>query len=258
MKTLILAGGLGTRLSEETDYKPKPMIEIGGKPILWHIMKIYSSFGFNEFIILVGYKSYLIKEYFYNYFLHQSSLTINLQTNEMKVHSTSSEPWIVTVLETGLDTMTGGRILRAKEFIGDETFMMTYGDGIADVNLKKLLDFHKSNNSSITMTAVQQEGRFGALNITLENRVSNFIEKPRGDGSWINGGFFVCQPEIFDYIKNGDNTTFEYEPLQSLANDGKLLAYKHDGFWRCMDTQRDKYQLEDLWKNNKAKWKIWD
>ncbi|MBM2816004.1 MAG: Nucleotidyl transferase [Ignavibacteria bacterium] len=257
MKVVILAGGYGTRISEETELKPKPMIEIGGKPILWHIMKIYSHYGFNDFIILVGYKGYLIKEYFYHYFLHESSISINLRTNDMKVLANTSEPWNVTILDTGLDTMTGGRILRAKEFVGAEPFFLTYGDGVSDININELLNFHKAHCKIATLSAVQPEGKFGSLDIGQDSSIFQFTEKPRGDGSWINGGFFVCQPEIFDYIQKGDATIFEREPLENLAGSGNLLAYKHYGFWKCMDTLRDKIVLEKLLLENQAKWKVW-
>lgn len=255
MKVLLLAGGFGTRLSEETEIRPKPMAEIGGKPILWHIMKVYSHYGFNDFVILLGYKGYYIKEYFANYFLHQSDVTIDLSTNAMKVHNNTSEPWKVTLLETGQNTMTGGRIKRAKEYIGDEPFLLTYGDGVANIDLGKLVDFHKSNEKLVTMTAVQPEGRFGALE-TTGNRVDSFMEKPKGDGAWINGGFFVCQPQVLDYIK-GDDTVFEQEPLETLAREGQLMNYRHSGFWKCMDTLRDKKVLNEMWDAGQAKWKIW-
>ncbi|MFN7012904.1 MAG: glucose-1-phosphate cytidylyltransferase [Bacteroidia bacterium] len=257
MKVLILAGGFGSRLSEETDIRPKPMAEIGGKPILWHIMKHYSFYGFNEFVILLGYKGYYIKEYFANYFLHQSDVTIDLSTNQMQVHNNTSEPWKVTLLDTGLNTMTGGRVKRAKDFINNETFMLTYGDGVADVNLHHLLEFHKKHGKAITMTSVQPEGRFGALETDRNNRVLSFMEKPKGDGSWINGGFFVCEPKILEYI-SGDETIFEREPLENLANDGELFTYQHNGFWKCMDTLRDKTQLNEMWNSRQAKWKIWE
>jgi len=255
MKVLILAGGFGTRLSEETDIRPKPMADIGGRPIIWHIMKGYSNYGFNEFVVLLGYKGYYIKEYFGNYFLHQSDVTIDLSTNGVEVHNNTSEPWKVTLLETGQDTMTGGRIKRAKDFIGNETFLLTYGDGVSDVDLSELISFHKKHGKLITMTAVQPEGRFGALE-TDGNRVESFLEKPKGDGSWINGGFFVCQPEVLNYIKD-DNTVFEQEPLQQLAKDGQLFNYRHQGFWKCMDTLRDKKVLNEMWADGQAKWKTW-
>ena len=255
MKVLLLAGGLGTRLSEETDIRPKPMAEIGGKPILWHIMKGYSQFGFNDFVILLGYKGYYIKEYFANYFLHQSDVTIDLSTNGMEVHNNKSEPWKVTLLDTGLNTMTGGRIKRASKFIGDEPFLLTYGDGVSDINISALVEFHKSHGKYITMSAVQPEGRFGALE-TEGNRVESFLEKPKGDGNWINGGFFVCQPEILKYIDD-DKTVFEQEPLQKLAKEGQLYNFRHEGFWKCMDTLRDKNALNELWEKGQAKWKTW-
>jgi len=255
MKVLLLAGGFGTRLSEETDIRPKPMADIGGRPIIWHIMKGYSHYGFNEFVVLLGYKGYYIKEYFGNYFLHQSDVTIDLSTNGMEVHNNTSEPWKVTLLETGQDTMTGGRIKRAKDFIGNEPFLLTYGDGVSDIDLSELISFHKKHGKLITMTAVQPEGRFGALE-TDGNRVESFLEKPKGDGSWINGGFFVCQPEVLNYIKD-DNTVFEQEPLQQLAKDGQLFNYRHQGFWKCMDTLRDKKVLNEMWADGQAKWKTW-
>jgi glucose-1-phosphate cytidylyltransferase len=256
MKVLLLAGGFGSRLSEETDVRPKPMAEIGGKPILWHIMKIYSHYGFNEFVILLGYKGYYIKEYFANYFLHQSDVTINLATNKMEVHSNSSEPWIVTLLETGQNTMTGGRILRARDHIGDKPFLLTYGDGVADIDVRALVRYHQSHGKLITMTAVQPEGRFGALQRDENNRVEAFLEKPKGDGSWINGGFFVCEPGVLDYIED-DSTVFEQRPLQRLAEDGELYTYNHNSFWKCMDTLRDKVVLNDLWNTGSAEWKVW-
>jgi glucose-1-phosphate cytidylyltransferase len=255
MKVLLLAGGFGTRLSEETDIRPKPMGEIGGKPILWHIMKGYAHYGFNEFVVLLGYKGYYIKEYFANYFLHQSDITIDLGTNEVQVHNNTSEPWKVTLLETGQDTMTGGRIKRAKEFIGNEPFLLTYGDGVSDIDLKKLVSFHKEHGKYVTMTAVQPEGRFGALE-TVGDRVESFREKPRGDGNWINGGFFVCQPEVLNYIA-GDDIVFEHGPLQKLAREGQLYNYRYQGFWKCMDTLRDKKMLNEMWDSGNAKWKTW-
>ena len=256
MKVFILAGGLGTRLAEETEIRPKPMVEIGGKPILWHIMKIYSYYGFNDFVILLGYKGYMIKEYFVNYFLHNSDVTIDLATNKLEVHDSYSENWKVTLLDTGLKTNTGGRIKRAKKYIGKETFMLTYGDGIGNINIKELLKFHQSHKGIITMTAVQPEGRYGALNIEDNFMISKFLEKPLGDNAWVNGGFFVCEPEVLNYIE-GDATIFEREPLENLSKDGKLYAYKHYGFWKCMDTLRDKIQLNELWEREKAPWKLW-
>jgi glucose-1-phosphate cytidylyltransferase len=255
MKVVILAGGYGTRLSEETDVRPKPMVEIGGKPILWHIMKIYSHYGFNDFVILLGYKGYYIKEYFANYYLHQSDVTFDMSTGQMQVHNNASEPWKVTLLDTGIESQTGGRIKKAKDFIGNETFMLTYGDGVSNVNIKKLVSFHKKNKTIVTMTAIQPAGRFGALDIET-NLVHEFIEKPAGDGSWINGGFMVCEPEVLDLIES-DSTIFEQYPLQILAKQGQLSAYKHDGFWQCMDTLRDKIALNELWDKNKAAWKVW-
>ncbi len=256
MKVLLLAGGYGTRLSEETDIKPKPMLQIGGKPILWHIMKMYSHYGFNDFVILLGYKGYYIKEYFANYYLHQSDITFDMKNGEMKVHNNSSEPWKVTLVDTGLDTMTGGRIKRAKEYIDDETFMLTYGDGVSDVNIKDLVVFYKNNNKKATMTAIQPAGRFGALDIET-NLVNNFVEKPAGDGNWINGGFMVCEPDVLDLIES-DSTTFEQYPLQTLARQGELGAFKHHGFWQCMDTLRDKTSLNNMWNRKEAKWKVWN
>lgn len=255
MKVLILAGGFGTRLSEETGLRPKPMVEIGGKPILWHIMKMYSHYGYNDFVILLGYKGYYIKEYFANYFLHQSDVTIDLATNEMQIHKNSSEPWKVTLLDTGLHTMTGGRIKRAKEIIGDESFMLTYGDGVSDVDISELVSTHKSYGKAITMTSVQPEGRFGALQMD-GNQVTSFMEKPKGDGAWINGGFFVCESNVIDYITD-DTTVFEQEPLQKLAQDGQLMTFKHNGFWKCMDSLNDKQKLNAMLESDNAKWKVW-
>ena len=257
MKVVILAGGFGTRLSEETEKIPKPMIEIGGKPIIWHIMKTYSSFGFNDFVILLGYKGYLIKEYFYNYFIHQSDITVNLSDNNVQIHQNNSEDWKVTLVDTGLNTMTGGRIKRAKKYLNNETFMLTYGDGLCDVNIEDLSKFHISNSKTITMTAVQTEGRFGALNIRDNNLINDFIEKPKGDGSWVNGGYFVCEPELLDQIEN-DDSILEQEPLMKLAKNNELVAFKHQGFWKCMDTLRDKFALTELWDSHQAPWtKSW-
>lgn len=257
MKVVLLAGGLGTRISEETELKPKPMVEIGGKPVLWHIMKIYSAAGFQDFIICLGYKGYVIKEYFSNYYLHQSDLTINLRDNHIAWHGSQAEPWTITLKDTGLNTMTGGRIKRIKEFIkDDDTFMLTYGDGVANVDLVSLLAYHKNHGKLCTVTSVQPSGRFGALNIDHQNKVNSFQEKPKGDGAWVNGGFFVCNRKVLDYIDD-DNTIWEREPLEKLAQDGQLVAYKHHGFWKPMDTLRDKIDLESLWNSNKAEWKNW-
>ncbi len=257
MKVLLLAGGFGTRLSEETDIRPKPMVEIGGKPILWHIMKIYSQYGFNDFVILLGYKGYFIKEYFANYLLHQSDITLNIKTGKMEILNNSSEPWKVTLLDTGIDSMTGGRVKRAQKFIGDEPFMLTYGDGVSNINIKELVKFHKSHGKALTMMSAQPEGRFGALNIEDDNQVSSFQEKPPGDGGWINAGFFVCKPKVFDYITEGDSTIFEQAPLQNMAKDGEIFTYKHKGFWKPMDTLRDKQHLQKLWEKDQAPWKVW-
>lgn len=257
MKVVILAGGLGTRLSEETDVKPKPMVEIGGKPILWHIIKIYSNYGFNDFVICLGYKGYVLKEYFANYFLHQSDITINLKENKLVVHNCKAEPWKITLIDTGIHTNTGGRIKRVREYIGNETFMMTYGDGVADIDIMALLNFHKAHKRYATITSVQPTGRYGAMDIGEDDRVSSFVEKPKGDGSWVNGGFFVLEPQIFDYI-DGDEIIWEKEPLENITRDKQLVAYKHKGFWKCMDTLRDKVELENLWKSGHAPWKIWE
>jgi glucose-1-phosphate cytidylyltransferase len=256
MKVLILAGGLGSRLSEETTLKPKPMVEIGNKPILWHIMKSYSYYGFNDFIILCGYKGYLIKEYFANYYRHMTDMTIDMANNSIEYHRSKAEPWKVTLVDTGLNTMTGGRIKRVKDYIQNEPFMLTYGDGVCDININELVSFHKAHKGTITMTSVQPEGRFGALLIDGNNKVESFKEKPKGDGAWINGGFFVCEPEVIDYINN-DTTIFEREPLENLAKDGKLFTFKHTGFWKPMDTLRDKTQLEDLIEKGQAPWIKW-
>jgi glucose-1-phosphate cytidylyltransferase len=232
------------------------MVEIGGKPILWHIMKIYSHYGFNDFVVLLGYKGYYIKEYFSNYFLHQSDVTIDLQNNNMEILNSSSEPWKITLIDTGLESMTGGRIKKAKPYINNETFMLTYGDGVADINISELIKFHKSHGKLATMTATQPDGRFGALEIGENGIVKNFLEKPKGDGSWINGGFFVCEPEVIEYIQD-DSTIFEKEPLEKLTEIGELYTYKHFGFWKPMDTLRDKHELNNMWENGKAKWKVW-
>jgi len=257
MKVVILAGGFGTRLSEETDIKPKPMVEIGGYPIIWHIMKLYSAYGYNDFIVCLGYKGYLIKEYFANYFLHMSDVTFNLKTGEIILQSSNSEDWQVTLVDTGLDTMTGGRIKRIKNYIGNSAFLLTYGDGVSDVNIKSLVKYHKKNHKYATLIAVRPPGKFGSLILGNLSRVRQFVEKPAGDGSWINGGFFVLEPTIFDYIQ-GDNTFWEKEPLEKLAKDSQLTAYKHFGFWRCMDTLRDKRELEELWRSGNPPWKVWE
>lgn len=257
MKVVILAGGLGTRIGEESQVKPKPMIEIGEKPILWHIMKIYSYYGFNDFIICLGYKGYQIKEYFANYFLHESDITFDFSDNSKSVvHNNTAEPWKVTLVNTGIGTMTGGRLKRIKQYVGNETFMLTYGDGLSDINLKNLLTFHESLRKIATVTAVKPTGRFGALIINSSNKVESFQEKPEGDNAWINGGFFVLQPEIFDYLK-GDEIIFEKEPLENIAKSGQLMAYKHSGFWQPMDTLRERNLLEALWNSGKAPWKVW-
>jgi glucose-1-phosphate cytidylyltransferase len=257
MKVLILAGGLGSRLSEETVVKPKPMVEIGGKPILWHIMKIYSTYGYNEFIILCGYKGYMIKEYFVNYYRHMSDLSVDMSNNQLTYHVNHAEPWKVTLVDTGNDTMTGGRIKKVRKYVGDEPFLLTYGDGVSDVDISELVKFHKQHGKAITMTSVQPEGRFGSLQINNNEQVISFVEKPKGDGAWINGGFFVCESKVFDYIRDDDMIVFEKEPLETLAKNGELYTYKHYGFWKPMDTLRDKSQLEDLIENNKAPWIKW-
>jgi len=256
MKAVILAGGLGTRISEETALKPKPMIEIGGKPILWHIMKIYSHYGINEFIICCGYKGYVIKEYFANYFLHQSDITFDLSKNEMKIHQERAEPWKVTLIDTGENTMTGGRIKRIKEYLEDEEdFCLTYGDGVANIDISQLIKFHNTHGKLATLTSVFPQARFGSIDIE-KDKVKRFVEKPRGDGALINGGFFVLNSSVIDQIE-GDSTIWEQEPLNNLANKGELMAFKHDGFWQPMDTLRDKNYLEELWSSNKAPWKLW-
>jgi glucose-1-phosphate cytidylyltransferase len=255
MKCVILAGGLGTRLSEETGLRPKPMVEIGGKPILWHVMKIYSAHGIRDFIICAGYKGYVIKEYFTNYFLHMSDVTFDMEKNTMEVHHKNAEPWKVTVIDTGESTMTGGRLQKVSQYVGSDTFCMTYGDGIGDVDITASIATHRAFGKKATVTAVQPPGRFGALQ--MENdAVTGFIEKPEGDGGWINGGFFVLEPSVFSAIA-GDQTIWEREPLQSLASSGELQAFRHHGFWQPMDTLRDKHLLEELWQTGKAPWKIW-
>ena len=258
MKVVLLAGGFGTRISEESHLKPKPMIEIGGQPILWHIMKEYSSYGFNEFVICAGYKQQVIKEYFANYYLHRSDITFDFTAqNEMVVHNNVAEPWKVSIVDTGLNTMTGGRIKRVRDYIGNDTFMLTYGDGVCDINIKELYDFHKKSGKLATMTAIQPGGRFGTLDIDESNTIERFSEKRKEDGGWINGGYMVIEPQVIDYI-DGDQTVFEREPLERLTAEGQLQAYKHDGFWQCMDTLRDKNLLEELLEQNKAPWKIWE
>jgi len=258
MKIVILAGGFGTRISEESHLKPKPMIEIGDAPILWHIMKYYSCFGFNDFIICCGYKGYVIKEYFADYYLHRSDITFDFSNgNEMIIHNNVAEPWRVTVVDTGLYTQTGGRIKRIKKYIGDETFMMTYGDGVSNIDIHKLVEQHKSTNNIVTLSAIQPGGRFGVLDIDENDRkVIGFREKATEDAGWINAGFMVMEPAVFNYI-NEDKTIFEREPLENLSAEGKLGVYKHYGFWQCMDTQRDKYHLESIWEKNMAPWKVW-
>lgn len=256
MKVVILAGGLGTRLSEETHLKPKPMVEIGGMPIIWHIMKIYSHYGFNDFIICCGYKGYVIKEYFYNYFLHCADVTINLENNEIKYQKKSAEPWTITLVDTGSETMTGGRILRVKDYLTDE-FLLTYGDGVADVNVNDLVKFHRSHGKLATVTAVEPPSRFGALKIGDSNNVTSFTEKPESTGKRINGGFFVLSKSTLNYI-DSDTTVWEKHPLERIASLGQLMAYNHDNFWQPMDTLRDKFYLEDLWNNSKAPWKVWE
>lgn len=256
MKAVILAGGFGTRISEETNLKPKPMVEIGGKPILWHIMKIYSHHGINDFIICCGYKGYVIKEYFANYFLHMSDVTFDMNNNSMEVHQRSAEPWRVTLVDTGEEAMTGGRLKQVADYVkNDELFCLTYGDGVSDVNITELLDFHKAQNVKATVTATIPPGRFGALDIS-GNKVSSFMEKPKGDGAMINGGFFVLSPQVLDYITDYQ-TIWEREPLERLAREGDLAAFKHHGFWQPMDTLRDKMHLEELWLSGKAPWKVW-
>lgn len=257
MKVVILAGGRGTRISEETEIKPKPMVEIGGKPILWHIMKIYSHYGVNEFIICLGYLGYMIKEYFSHYFLHMSDITIDFKNNHTEIHSSTSEPWKVTLVDTGLETMTGGRLKRVQNYVGNETFMMTYGDGVADIDINKLIEAHKKSKKMATLTVAQIAGRFGIVDIGKDYQVKKFLEKPKGESSWISTGFFVLEPEILKYIKKGDHIVWEGYPLENITKDGQLNAYKHNGFWKCMDTLRDKLELERLWQTNKALWKVW-
>ena len=255
MKAVILAGGLGSRISEETHLKPKPMIEIGGKPVLWHIMKGYSAHGINDFVICCGYKGYVIKEYFANYFLHMSDVTFDMQNNKMEVHQQSAEPWRVTLVDTGEKTMTGGRPRRVRDYLGDEDFCFTYGDGVSNVNITELITFHRKQKKLATLTGIQPPGRFGVLNLKGES-VASFEEKPHGEGAWINGGFFVLSPKVIDMIA-GDATVWEREPMERLAHDGQLSAYLHSGFWHAMDTLRDRNHLEELWQSGKAPWKVW-
>jgi glucose-1-phosphate cytidylyltransferase len=258
MKAVIFAGGFGTRISEESGIRPKPMVEVGNRPILWHILKIYSHFGINDFVICCGYKSYVIKEYFSNYFLHNADVTFDIKQNKMEVHNAFSEPWKVTLVETGENTMTGGRLKKVKDYIGNETFCLTYGDGVSDVDITKLVAFHKEQGAKVTLTAVQQPGRFGAFTLGQKDvKIMSFQEKPlTGETPWINGGFFVCEPSAIDLIKD-DSTTWEREPMEQLASSGNLAAFKHSGFWQAMDTLRDKNYLEELWKSGKAPWKRW-
>jgi len=258
MKVVIFAGGLGTRLAEETSLKPKPMVEVGGKPILWHIMKIYAEQGFNDFVICLGYKGYMIKEYFINYFYHNSDLTIDLGNNQIEVHDSKAESFKVTLVDTGLHTKTAGRLKRVQKFIKDETFMLTYGDGLANIDLKALEEYHHSHGKIATVTSVQPEGRFGGIEFGPNNEVLAFQEKPKGDGHWINGGFFVLNRKVFDYLhENNDDMMWEQKPMNSLTTDHQMVAFKHHGFWRCMDALRDKVVLDELWNNDKAEWKIW-
>lgn len=256
MKVVILAGGFGTRLSEETHTIPKPMVSVGSAPILWHIMKIYSAAGFNEFVVLLGYKGYAIKEYFKNYFWHNSDVTLDLASNDVQFHNNRTENWKVTLVDTGENTMTGGRVLRAADFLGDERFLLTYGDGVGNIDFKSLVDFHKAHGKIATMTSVQPDGRFGTFN-EEGGQVKAFLEKPKGDGSWVNGGFFVLEPEFLNYIQEGDSTVLEEGPLENLAKDGELMVHRHTGFWKCMDTLKDKTDLQRMWDTGSAPWKVW-
>lgn len=257
MKAVILAGGYGTRLSEATDLIPKPMVEIGGKPILWHIMKTYSHYGINEFIICCGYKGYVIKEFFSNYFLHMSDVTFDLKNNSMEVHNSHAEDWKVTLVDTGLETMTGGRIKKIQKYIGDETFLLTYGDGVTDLNIREVIDFHNKSGKILTVTAYKPQGKFGSLNIDEKGDVKSFTEKPLGDGTWISAGYFVCEPEVFNYIPNENACIFERSPLENIAKDGKMNSFKHRGFWKPMDILRDNKELNEMWDKGRAPWKIW-
>ena len=257
MKAVILAGGFGTRLSEATNLIPKPMVEIGGKPILWHIMKTYSHYGINDFIICCGYKGYIIKEYFANYFRHNSDITVNLVENSIEVLDNHAEPWKVTMIDTGLNTMTGGRIKRIQKYVGNESFLLTYGDGVADLNIQETIDFHKKSGKLLTVTAYKPSGKFGALDMDEYGNVNSFMEKPSGDGNWINAGYFICQPEVFDFIPDSDQVIFEREPLEKIASSGQMSAYKHKGFWKPMDTLRDNTELNEMWDKGIAPWKCW-
>jgi glucose-1-phosphate cytidylyltransferase len=258
MKVVLFAGGLGTRISEETDIRPKPMVEIGGKPVLWHIMKIYSQYGFNDFIICLGYKGYVIKEYFMNYFMHNADITVDLGNNKVEIHDTNAEAFKVTLVETGLNTKTAGRLKQVQKYIGNEDFMLTYGDGVSDINIHDLLAFHKAHNKLATVSAVQMDARFGGMDLGTNGEVVSFKEKAKDDSKWINGGFFVLKPAIFKYLDGDMNEMmWEEEPLEKLTNDQQLVAFQHKGFWKCMDALRDKLELEELWKNNTAKWKVW-
>lgn len=258
MKAVILAGGLGTRLSEATHLIPKPMVEIGGKPILWHIMKTYSYYGIKEFIVCCGYKGYVIKEWFANYFLHTSDVTFDLKNNSMTVHNCNAEDWKVTLVDTGLETMTGGRIKRIQKYIGNETFLLTYGDGVTDLNIADTIKYHLETGKILTVTAYKPQGKFGALNLDEVGNVTSFTEKPAGDGSWINAGYFVCEPKVFDYITEGDSTIFEKAPLENIAKDGGMNSFKHEGFWKPMDILRDNKELNEMWDSGKAPWKVWE
>ena len=258
MKVVLLAGGFGTRISEESYLKPKPMIEIGGKPILWHIMKMYSHYGYNEFVVCCGYKQHVIKEWFADYYLHNSDITFDFTDgNKMTIHNNVAEPWKVTLVDTGLNTMTGGRVKAIQEYIGDESFLLTYGDGVSDVRIDELVEFHKAHGKMVTLTTVNVGQKFGVLDINKENRIDSFREKSDNDGAMINAGFMVCNADIFDYI-DGTSIVFEKEPLERAAKEGQLMAFKHTGFWKCMDTQRDKMQLEEMWESGNAPWKVWN
>ena len=258
MKVVIFAGGLGTRISEETDTRPKPMVEVGGKPILWHIMKMYSQHGFNDFVICLGYKGYVIKEYFMNFFLHNSDITIDLADNKMEIHGTRSESFKVTLVETGMNTKTAGRLKQVQKYIGNEDFLLTYGDGVSDVDITSLVEFHKQNNKIATVTAVQPDARFGGMDLAADGSVNAFREKSKADAQWINGGFFVLKADVFNYLQHDmNNMMWEDEPLEKLTADKQLIAFKHKGFWKCMDALRDKIELNELWESGNAPWKIW-